>query len=186
MAICISTKHITWLKLVNRLRAKHGERPLHFDAILHQTAHEHAADMAGRDYFAHEGRDGRSVRQRAEDNGYPSGWVGENISYGYPTPRLAYEIWRDSPPHLNNLISSNYTAVGLALNVEPDWDFQGDVFSVNVAVFGWLIDDPAPRCRDQTPEPDTREERRRRRRDARQEQRQERREERCRQWKVTS
>lgn len=137
------------LRLVNAFRTENGVPPLAPDPILTKAAAWYAEDMAGKDRWADDHSDslGRSARQRVLAFGYPeSAATGENILFGAKDAAAAFAMWRDSPPHRDNLLSPRYTAVGLAGSAETTWDAPGDVFAVFVADFGSVLtaEQPAP------------------------------------------
>lgn len=115
--------------LVNQHRAMHNRLALRPSAILMTSAYQHAHDMADNDYFSHTGRNGSTHTSRAHDLGYdPTTWVGGNILYGQPDADAAFLAWKNSPPHNDNMLSANYREIGVAVAVEPTWDFTNDVY----------------------------------------------------------
>jgi uncharacterized protein YkwD len=80
---------------------------------LTEAAQGHAEDMARRDFFAHDNPDGTTATQRMRAAGYTGGRTGENIAQGYSTAREVVDAWIDSPGHCRNLMSGNYTEIGI-------------------------------------------------------------------------
>lgn len=110
------------LSLVNRARAtsrKCGATtypavpPLALNARLIAAAQGHATDMANANYFDHEGRDGSSVADRVTAEGYAWRAVGENIAAGQRTTQAVMTAWLASPGHCRNLMSADYTELGV-------------------------------------------------------------------------
>lgn len=137
MSTCVTPVQQQHLALINQLRAQHRLHPLRISHILHAAAADKAQLMADGDWFSHTEPNGRTARQLVLDHGYPlDGWTGENILWGTGDPVDAFNVWANSPAHRDNMLSPHYTEIGIALNVEPHWDFQGDHFAVGVQCFG--------------------------------------------------
>ena len=114
------------LDLVNEARAharKCGDQffetapPLELNATLNQAAAAHAADMARYNYFSHTDREGHSVAERATRVNYRWRAIGENIAAGQMQADSAVQGWIKSPGHCANLMSRDYTEMGLAFTV---------------------------------------------------------------------
>ncbi|GAB4542542.1 MAG: hypothetical protein Fur002_12970 [Anaerolineales bacterium] len=101
------------LELINAERAKAGLPALAYSSQLTAAAQLHSADMACNNYFSHTGLDGSSVADRVSQQGYVWSYVGENIAAGYSTPKDAVNGWMNSPGHKANILSPNYTEIGL-------------------------------------------------------------------------
>ncbi len=114
------------LALVNSARKKAGLKTLRLNSVLHKAAQAHAEDMLARGYFAHESPSGTTVRERSRKAGYNWAAVGENIAFGQTSVDEVMETWIDSPGHRKNILSRNYTemGVGLALGKGPDGKYQ--------------------------------------------------------------
>lgn len=114
------------LDLVNdargQARACGGEKfaaapPVRWDAKLASTALAHSRDMASRNYFAHESREGTTVERRAERQGYDWRRIGENIATGQGSPRQVVSGWLASPTHCSNIMQPDFTEMGAAYAV---------------------------------------------------------------------
>lgn len=110
------------LCLLNRVRARHGLRPLRLDRKLSRAARRHSRDMVRRRYFAHDSLDGRSPFDRMRATRYVprnSSWVlGENIGWGSGSlsqPIALVRAWMHSPPHRHNLLSRHFRDVGIGI-----------------------------------------------------------------------
>ncbi|MDQ3459724.1 MAG: CAP domain-containing protein [Deinococcota bacterium] len=114
------------LSLVNGARAAGrdcgGSRlapthPLRLEPRLGRAAERHSRDMHARALGSPRGSDGRSVRERVTREGYRWARVGENYAWsrGFDmTPAKVMRFWLSSPEHCRNLMSPNYTEIGLA------------------------------------------------------------------------
>ena len=114
---------------------------------LYTAAAEHSTDMAAwnngvtdqieaRKRFSHDGSatasdwtyleqsltEGSTFRQRIDNSGYKWTNIGENLTVGTSTDTAveAVEAWLNSPPHCVNLMSANFTQVGMALVIDAD------------------------------------------------------------------
>ncbi len=104
---------------------------LYWNNDLYASALEHSTDLAQSDTFSHYGSgtssditgDGRPsiFYERIVANGYSNYYsVGENIAGGQETLEEVMEAWLDSPGHCENIMSPNYTEVGVAIVIEAD------------------------------------------------------------------
>jgi uncharacterized protein YkwD len=116
------------LELVNEARASarrcgwkrfKAAAPVVLSDALQRAALAHARDMAGHSSLSHAGRDGSTAGERATRAGY--GWrlIGENIAAGQSTPELVVADWVKSPHHCANLMSGEFSEMGVAFAVEP-------------------------------------------------------------------
>lgn len=106
----------------NAFRKREGRVALAVDQTLQETAQEFANYMAENDRYGHQA-DGRSPSERATAHGYDFAIVLENIAYaydsrGFEAPALAEKFvqgWIDSPPHRENLLDPDVTAIGVGV-----------------------------------------------------------------------
>ena len=86
---------------------------------LQRAAAVHARDMADRSVLGHAGSDGSTPAERATRAGYSWRVVGENIASGQATPEQVVEEWIKSPHHCANLMSADFTEMGVAFAADP-------------------------------------------------------------------
>ncbi|KAL3158285.1 hypothetical protein ABBQ38_010530 [Trebouxia sp. C0009 RCD-2024] len=79
---------------------------------LDQTAIEHSTDMAVNAYFSHLGSNNRTLQDRAEEFGFDTFPLGENIAAGYNTVRDVVLAWMCSAGHRTNLMGCGFDTVG--------------------------------------------------------------------------
>lgn len=110
------------LRLVNKARATKrtcGSKtykavpPVKADATLAKVAANHSSDMARKDYFSHNSRNGDSPFDRIKDAGYRYDTAGENIAAGFRTPTSVVKAWLKSPGHCRNIMKRGYTELGV-------------------------------------------------------------------------
>jgi len=86
---------------------------LSWNNLLEKAALKHATDMRDQSFFSHFSSDGTGLGQRVTKEGYSWKYVGENIAFGYPSLEEVMQGWVDSPGHCRNLMSVNFTEIGL-------------------------------------------------------------------------
>lgn len=97
--------------VLNSYRAMLGRPPLTFDPRLMKAAQKHTVAMAKQGQIYHDGADG-TMMSRLNDEGY-SGSAGENVQGGGATPEAAHGNWYRSPGHHRNMISGDFTIIGV-------------------------------------------------------------------------
>jgi uncharacterized protein YkwD len=83
-------------------------------AKLESAAVQHVQHMKSTDTLSHTGSANSSIGQRVSDAGYVWSTVGENIASGYETLADVLQGWVESPGHCANLMSPNFSDVGIA------------------------------------------------------------------------
>jgi len=113
---CGGTVETEAFRLLNQDRVKHGLSELQCDDDLLIVARLHCKDMDERQYFAHTNPDGEQPWDRMNRFGI-RGWslVGENIAMGQRTPQEVQTAWMNSPGHRANILTADFTHVGVAL-----------------------------------------------------------------------
>jgi uncharacterized protein YkwD len=103
------------IKLVNRIRARHGLRKLKVSPSLARAASDHTGDMLRADYVSHCSSDGTSMGTRVRRY-TAADWVGENIAELTRKRRLARRVvrmWMASPGHRAVLLSPSGRRIGV-------------------------------------------------------------------------
>ncbi|MBF2063103.1 MAG: CAP domain-containing protein [Calothrix sp. C42_A2020_038] len=101
------------VELTNAQRQSSGLPKLEFNPVLAAAAQKHSTDMALEDFFNHQSQNGSSPSQRAQAEGYPSAFVGENIAVGNSTPEGTFQQWMNSEGHRKNILNSDYQEIGV-------------------------------------------------------------------------
>lgn len=99
------------IRLVNIERANYGLSPLSKDNGAVSVAHIRAKEIV--QYFSHTRPDGTSCFTAAKEQGVAYRSAGENIAYGYPSPKQVVSGWMNSEGHRKNILSSSYTKIGV-------------------------------------------------------------------------
>jgi uncharacterized protein YkwD len=102
------------IRIVNRIRARHGLRRLKASRRLARAASAHTGDMLARDFLSHASSDGTGMAQRVRRYTGAS-WIGENIAAlsGRATARRTVRMWMQSPPHRAVLMSASGRRIGV-------------------------------------------------------------------------
>ena len=102
--------------------------PLAASATLQRTAKFQAEDMARRGVMEHAGSDGSTPAERATRAGYAWRTVGENVASGQSTPEQVVAEWLGSPRHCANIMSADYTEMGVAVASSARGVYWAQVF----------------------------------------------------------
>ena len=102
------------IRIVNRIRARHGLRRLRASRRLARAASVHSGDMLARDFLSHASSDGTGMAQRVRRY-TRANWIGENIAAlsGRATARRTVRMWMQSPPHRAVLMSASGRRIGV-------------------------------------------------------------------------
>ena len=117
------------LGLINQEREAQGLAAYALQGQLQAAARVHSTDMACSDFFSHTGSDSSTVGQRVNAQGYSWSWVGENIFATSDTssqaPQSAFTWWMNSSAHRANLLSPNYSEIGIGYIYEAGSPYGG-------------------------------------------------------------
>lgn len=131
----ISTDEV--IRLTNLKREAAGVPTLKYNAQLAAAARAKGEDMINRDYWAHVSPDGTQPWKFFSDAGYKYRYAGENLAKDFSSPDSAVEAWMASPSHKENLLSSKYDEVGIAV---VEGDLNGEDTTIIVQLFGKRYD----------------------------------------------
>ncbi|MFC6458669.1 MULTISPECIES: CAP domain-containing protein [Paenibacillus] len=100
--------------LVNQERAKAGLPALTSDSKLANMAMDKAKDMYSNNYFDHTSPTYGSPFDMMKQYGISYTYAGENIAKGQRNPEEVMNAWMNSAGHRQNIMSPNYTKIGVA------------------------------------------------------------------------
>ena len=100
--------------LVNQERTKAGLKPLTSDSSLTNVALVKAKDMYTNNYFDHTSPTYGSPFDMMKSFGISYTYAGENIAKGQRNPQEVMTAWMNSQGHRENILSPNYTKIGVA------------------------------------------------------------------------
>ncbi len=114
------------LELVNESRSRAANcgvegmfaaaAPLRMDPLLRCSSRLHSLDMFDRGFFDHTNPDGTDPFERMQDVGFVGNAMGENIAQGQVTPAQVMQSWMDSDGHCANVMSPNFTLIGVGFH----------------------------------------------------------------------
>ena len=118
------------LQGANQLRVEYGLPPLQNNGLLAVAAQNQANYMAANNVYSHIGSGGTTPQDRANAAGY-NGYATENIVGGTGlSPEQGIIWWKNSPVHLNSMISNRYTEAGVGYAAGSGQNFYVMVFGV--------------------------------------------------------
>ena len=117
----------------NNERVKAGLKVLKNDERLSQIADLRLQDMFRKQYFEHVSPSGESASTVASDIQYEYIAIGENIALGnFENDKILVDAWMNSPGHRANILSSKYSALGVAVGKGV---YQGKSTWIGVQIF---------------------------------------------------
>ncbi len=129
------------IRLTNEQRVSQGLSPLEYNSTLASAARAKGADMINRDYWAHVAPDGTEPWKFFKDAGYSYRFAGENLARDFSNAPSAVEAWMASPTHKENILSSKYKEIGVAV---VEGDLAGADTTIIVQLFGTKYADTVP------------------------------------------
>lgn len=104
------------ITLTNQRRTSRGCRPVRNHPALDRAAQRHSRKMAAAQRMSHQLPGEPALGQRVTRAGYTN-WtmLGENVAYGYPTPREVVRAWMQSSGHRRNILKCGYKHIGIGL-----------------------------------------------------------------------
>ncbi|MBK5242760.1 CAP domain-containing protein [Clostridium sp.] len=106
--------------MVNTERGKIGLAPLKLNWQLSRVARYKSQDMIDKKYFSHQSPTYGSPFVMMKDFGIRFSAAGENIAYGQRTATEVMNGWMNSPGHRANILSKNFTEIGVGLAKKSD------------------------------------------------------------------
>ena len=99
--------------LVNQERAAYGLPALGTNAQLADGAKLKSQDLHDNRYFDHNSPTYGTPFEMMRALGITYSYAGENIAMGYSTPEAVVRAWMQSPGHRANILSANFTSIGV-------------------------------------------------------------------------
>lgn len=101
--------------------------------VLDEAAARKAEHMAAQGYFSHYSPEGVSPWHWFDEVGYTYAFAGENLAVHFSDSTEVVEAWMQSPPQRDNILSGNYTEIGVGT---AKGSFQGHETVFVVQMFG--------------------------------------------------
>nr|WP_312580077.1 CAP domain-containing protein [Sedimentibacter sp.] len=108
------------VELVNIERQKNGLSALTLDTSISNVARTKSKDMADNNYFAHQSPTYGSAGDMLKQFGIKWSAWGENIASGQRTPEAVVTAWMNSEGHRANILSSNFSKIGVGYAVNSN------------------------------------------------------------------
>lgn len=121
------------VRLTNMERKAQGLPEVYLDSKLSAAAAQKAADMVAHDYWAHVSPLGTQPWYFVTNSGYAYKYAGENLARDFADPQSVVKAWMNSPTHRDNLLSSRYQDIGIAV---IDGQLGGRDTTLVVQMFG--------------------------------------------------
>jgi len=80
--------------------------------------------MAKNNFMGHHGSDGSEAGDRVRRAGYVWRTVGENVAAGQPDAETVVKAWLDSPGHCENIMSPNFSEMGVSFVAAPQSELR--------------------------------------------------------------
>lgn len=119
--------------LTNEDRKSSGLPQLKLNDKLVSAANLKAQDMSAKGYFSHISPEGKTPWHWIEAAGYNYLYAGENLAVNFSNSDDVQEAWMDSPTHKANILSKNFTEIGIATS---NGKYKGDNTTFVVQMFG--------------------------------------------------
>ena len=116
------------LRLVNEQRAKNGLAALTLSDKLCELATLKAEDMVANNYFDHTSPTYGTPFEMLRQFGVSYRSAGENIAAGQRTPEEVMNAWMNSSGHRANILSADYTELGVGLATGPRGTYWVQLF----------------------------------------------------------
>lgn len=119
------------IELTNDERADLDAPPLVRNETLNAAAQLKAQHMARNEYFSHYSPDGVSPWYWFDEAGYVYAHAGENLAIHFTDSSEVVEAWMNSPTHRENIVSSQYTEIGVG-TAKGEFDGYDTVYVVQL------------------------------------------------------
>ncbi len=117
------------LDMTNAARKQYQLPPLLANPTLGKCARLHSLNMATRKKMAHD-LDGKTPFDRMTAAGYKFNSAGENVAYGDAPISIQqiFEGWMNSEGHRKNILSRDFTEIGLGVGSNGEQKYYTQVF----------------------------------------------------------
>lgn len=119
--------------MTNVDRAENGMAELVWNDTLEAAAGMKAKDMVANSYFAHVSPRGITPWYWFDQANYKFIYAGENLALDFTESKDVQEAWLNSPTHRANVLSKNYTEIGISA---VDGIYEGRETTFVVEFFG--------------------------------------------------
>ena len=129
------------IELTNQQRQQHDLPQLEINPALIDAAVQKGSHMITKDYWAHTSPEGKTPWSFFNDVDYRYLYAGENLARDFLDSQSVVDAWMKSPTHKDNILSSRYQDVGIAVIHDT---FQGQPTTLVIQMFGTQIGSALP------------------------------------------
>lgn len=115
------------IELVNAERSANRQHDLISDDTLNEIAAIRAKEIAEK--FSHTRPDGTQCSSLLQENGIVNVYAGENIAAGHISAEAVMNTWMNSEGHRRNILSKNYTRIGVGVYEVNGYTYWVQVFT---------------------------------------------------------
>jgi hypothetical protein len=126
------------IKLTNEKRSNASINKLRVNTLLSSAARAKGEHMLKNGYWAHIAPDGTEPWKFFTDVGYRYRYAGENLARDFTNPVSVVDAWMASPSHRENLLSTKYSDIGVAV---VEGNLNGVDTTIVVQLFGYPLDE---------------------------------------------
>lgn len=101
------------IALTNQARVENGLAPLAISTSLMESAQFKTNDMAATGIMSHDSPNYGGLQNILNRFNIAYSYAGENLAVGQRSPEEVVNAWMNSPDHRENILSSNYTHIGV-------------------------------------------------------------------------
>ena len=110
--------------MINTIRLENCLSALNANQAINLVAQYRSQDMIDRDYFSHQTPEGKNINNILQEFGVMFAACGENIQYVSPpswaNPELFFNSWMNSDLHRANILSGNFSQIGIGISNNND------------------------------------------------------------------
>lgn len=102
-------------ELTNIYRNMMDQSTLQYDSQVSEVAYNHSKDMYEQNYFSHDSKDGRGLKERMAEYNIVYLSAGENIAAQHLDAPAVMHGWLNSEGHRETLLSDQYNYIGIGV-----------------------------------------------------------------------
>ncbi len=121
------------INLTNQQRTRFNLSTLKENQMLNLAAEKKARNMFEENYWAHYSPSGKDPWGFIRSSGYKYYYAGENLARNFYTSKDAVDAWIASPTHKENIMSSKFKEIGVAV---LEGTLNGEKTTLIVQMFG--------------------------------------------------
>lgn len=125
----VNSEEMEVFRLINIERQKAGLKPFILSDRLSNVARLKSKDMGENNYFSHTSPVYGSPFDMMKEHGITYRRAGENIAYGYKTPKEVVVAWMNSPGHKANINNSGFGTIGIGYHVHNGTPYWTQMFT---------------------------------------------------------